>query len=165
MTVRKLADLAEFLPPQRRLLGLDLGERTIGLALSDTLRMVASPLETLDRGKFTADATRLLDICAKYEIAALIIGLPVNMDGTEGPRCQSARAFARNFEAIFDMEMAFWDERLSTAAVTRTMIDADLSRARQKEVVDKMAASYILQGALDYLANLESRRSDPRDDF
>ena len=165
MTVRKLADLAEFLPPQRRLLGLDLGERTIGLALSDTLRMVASPLETLDRGKFTADATRLLDICAKYEIAALIIGLPVNMDGTEGPRCQSARAFARNFEAIFDMEMAFWDERLSTAAVTRTMLEADMSRARRKEVVDKMAASYILQGALDYLANLESRRSDPRDDF
>tara|TARA_R110000787_G_scaffold36159_3_gene92600 strand:- start:3880 stop:4377 length:498 start_codon:yes stop_codon:yes gene_type:complete len=165
MTVRKLADLAEILPPHRRLLGLDLGERTIGLALSDTMRMVASPLETLDRGKFTADATRLLDICAEHEVAALIIGLPVNMDGTEGPRCQSARAFARNFEAIFDMEMAFWDERLSTAAVTRTMLEADMSRARRKEVVDKMAASYILQGALDYLANLESRRGDPEDDF
>jgi len=153
MTVRKLVDLAEILPPRRPLLGLDLGERTIGLALSDTQRMIATPLETLDRGKFTKDATKLLDICAVHDVAALIIGLPVNMDGTEGPRCQSARAFARNFESVFDMEMAFWDERLSTAAVTRTMLDADLSRARQKEVVDKMAASYILQGALDFMAN------------
>lgn len=164
MTVRKLADLAEILPPRRRLLGLDLGERTIGLALSDTLRMIATPLETLDRGKFTNDATKLLDICAEHEIAALIIGLPVNMDGTEGPRCQSARAFARNFEAIFDMEMAFWDERLSTAAVTRTMLDADLSRARQKEVVDKMAASYILQGALDFMANHMTDLDEPSSD-
>lgn len=154
MTVRNLAELAEHLPPGRRLLGLDLGERTIGLALSDSLRMVASPMETLDRGRFTDDATKLLDICAEQEVAALIIGLPVNMDGTEGPRCQSARAFARNLEAIYDIEMAFWDERLSTMAVTRTMLDADLSRARQKKVVDKMAAAYILQGALDYIANL-----------
>lgn len=164
MTVRKLADLAEILPPHRPLLGLDLGERTIGLALSDTRRMIATPLETLDRGKFTADATRLLDICAEHGVAALIIGLPVNMDGTEGPRCQSARAFARNFESIFDMDMAFWDERLSTAAVTRTMLDADLSRARQKEVVDKMAASYILQGAMDFMANHMANLDTPDDD-
>ncbi len=160
MTVRKLADLARILPPGRRLLSLDLGERTIGLALSDVLRIVASPLTTLARGKFSDDATKLLDICAEHDIAALIIGLPVNMDGTEGPRCQSVRAFARNFEAVFDMEIAFWDERLSTVAVTRTMIEADLSRARQKEVVDKMAAAYILQGALDYMANLPSDDGD-----
>jgi putative holliday junction resolvase len=163
MTVRKLADLARILPPGRRLLSLDLGERTIGIALSDVLRIVASPLKTLARGKFSDDAAKLLDICAEHDIAALIIGLPVNMDGTEGPRCQSVRAFARNFEAVFDMEIAFWDERLSTVAVTRTMIEADLSRARQKEVVDKMAAAYILQGALDYMGNLSTE--DPEDGF
>jgi len=167
MTVRKLADLTEILRPRRRLLGLDLGERTIGLALSDMLRFVASPLKTLERGKFSNDATKILDICAEQDVAALIIGLPINMDGTEGPRCQSVRAFARNFEAVFDMEIAFWDERLSTVAVTRTMIEADLSRARQKEVVDKMAAAYILQGALDFMANLDDGNSggDDRDDW
>ena len=165
MTVRKLADLAEILPPGRRLLGLDLGERTIGLALSDMLRFVASPLKTLERGKFSNDATKILDICAEQDVAALIIGLPINMDGTEGPRCQSVRAFARNFEAEFDMETAFWAEQLTTAAVTRTMIEADLSRARQKEVVDKMAAAYILQGALDFMSNLKSEGSDDGDAF
>ena len=154
MTVRKLADLAEILPPHRRLLGLDLGERTIGLALSDTMRMVASPLETLDRGKFTADATRLLDICAEHEVAALIIGLPVNMDGSEGPAAQSARAFARNLEKLPPIPLTFWDERMSTAAVTRTLLEADASRARRAQVVDKMAAAYILQGALERLRRL-----------
>ncbi len=160
MTVRKLPDLALILPPNRRLLGLDLGSRTIGLALSDVMRIVATPLETLSRGKFGDDSMKLLDICAEHDVAGLIIGLPVNMDGTEGPRCQSARAFASNFEAVFDIDIAFWDERLSTVAVTRTMLEADLSRARQKEVVDKMAASYILQGALDYLANQRANLSD-----
>jgi len=152
--IRELAPgEASALPPRTCLLGLDLGEKTIGMAISDDSRMIASPLDTIRRTKFTKDAEALLAVFPDYNVGGIILGLPVNMDGTEGPRCQSARAFARNFESVFDMEMAFWDERLSTAAVTRTMLDADLSRARQKEVVDKMAASYILQGALDFMAN------------
>ena len=133
MTVRKLIDFTELLPPNRRLLGLDIGEKTVGLALSDISRTVATPMETLVLKKFSKTAVQLLDICVEHEIAALIIGLPVNMDGTEGPRCQSVRQFARNLEAHFDMEMAFWDERLSTVAVTKTMIEADMSRAKRAE--------------------------------
>ncbi|MBK18036.1 MAG: Holliday junction resolvase RuvX [Rhodospirillaceae bacterium] len=153
MTVRKLIDFTNLLPPNRRLLGLDVGEKTVGLALSDLSRTVATPMETLILKKFSNTATELLDICVEHEVAALIIGLPVNMDGTEGPRCQSVRQFGRNLEAHFDMEMAFWDERLSTVAVTKTMLEADMSRAKRAENVDKMAAAYILQGALDFLAN------------
>ena len=164
MTVRKLIVFTELLPPNRRLLGLDIGEKTDGLALSDISRTVATPMETLVLKKFSKTAVQLLDICVEHEVAGLVIGLPVNMDGTEGPRCQSVRQFARNLEAHFDMEMAFWDERLSTVAVTKTMIEADMSRAKRAENVDKMAAGYILQGALDFLANHATNSDDPAPD-
>jgi putative holliday junction resolvase len=164
MTVRKLINFTELLPPNRRLLGLDIGEKTVGLALSDISRTVATPMETLVLKKFSKTAVQLLDICVEHEVAGLVIGLPVNMDGTEGPRCQSVRQFARNLEAHFDMEMAFWDERLSTVAVTKTMIEADMSRAKRAENVDKMAAGYILQGALDFLANHATNSDDPAPD-
>jgi putative Holliday junction resolvase len=133
------------------MLGFDLGEKTIGLALSDTLLTVATPLETLKRGKFSADAPAIEAIIAKQGVGGLVIGLPLNMDGTEGPSAQSARAFGRNFAARSALPILFWDERLSTAAVTRTLIDADASRKRRSEVIDKMAAAYILQGVLDRL--------------
>ena len=134
-----------------RLLGLDLGEKTIGIALSDTLLTVATPMETLKRGKFTADASKIDAIIEKQNVGGIVIGLPLNMDGSDGPSAQSARAFARNFAARSPMPLLLWDERLSTAAVTRTLIDADASRRRRAEVVDKMAAAYILQGVLDRL--------------
>ncbi|MGZ6009105.1 MAG: Holliday junction resolvase RuvX [Rhizomicrobium sp.] len=137
--------------PNMRLLGLDLGEKTIGLALSDTLLTIATPMETLKRGKFAIDAAKIDDIIAKQNVGGLVVGLPLNMDGTDGPSAQSARAFARNFAARSPLPILMWDERLSTAAVTRTLIDADASRKRRAEVVDKMAAGYILQGALDRL--------------
>jgi putative Holliday junction resolvase len=134
-----------------RLLGLDLGEKTIGIALSDTLLTVATPLETRKRGKFTEDAAALAATMAKHGVGGLVVGLPLNMDGGDGPSAQSARAFARNFATKSELPILLWDERLSTAAVTRTLIDADASRRRRAEVVDKMAAAYILQGALDAL--------------
>jgi putative holliday junction resolvase len=151
MAVRKLADLPARLAPESRLLGLDLGTKTIGLALSDVRRTIATPMETITRSRFTRDAERLAAIVAEHGVGGLVIGLPVNMDGTEGPRCQSVRQFAANVLERMEMEIAFWDERLSTAAVTRAMIEADLSRARRRQAVDKMAAAYILQGALDFL--------------
>ena len=154
MTVVPLAELAERLPRGTRLLGLDLGEKTIGLAISDRGLGVASPLETLRRAKFTQDAAALAKICAERGVGGLVLGLPVNMDGSEGPRCQSTRQFARNLEqlASFELAVAFWDERLSTAAVERLLVEeADMSRRRRAQVVDKMAAAYILQGALDAL--------------
>ena len=135
-------------------MGLDLGEKTIGLALSDTLLSVATPLETLRRGKFSANADELLALVKAHGVGGLVVGLPLNMDGSEGPSAQSARAFARNFAKLHDMPIVFWDERLSTAAVTRTLIEADSSRRRRAEVVDKMAAAYILQGALDRLRHM-----------
>lgn len=137
--------------PNMRLLGLDLGEKTIGLALSDTLLTIATPMETLKRGKFAIDAAKIDDIIAKQNVGGLVVGLPLNMDGTDGPSAQSARAFARNFAVRSPLPILMWDERLSTAAVTRALIDADASRKRRAEVVDKMAAGYILQGALDRL--------------
>jgi len=144
------------LPAGARLLGLDLGEKTIGLALSDTLLTVATPMETLKRGKFSADALKIDAILAAQNVGGLIVGLPLNMDGSEGPSAQSARAFARNFAARSVLPIVLVDERLSTAAVTRTLIDADASRKRRAEVVDKMAAAYILQGALDRLRNMRA---------
>lgn len=147
-------DALAALPATGRLMALDLGTKTIGVALSDTRQQVATPLETLSRKKFTADADRLETLIAENGVVGLIVGLPLNMDGSEGPRAQSARAFVRNFAARSDAPTAFWDERLSTSAVTRTMIEADLSRARRAEVVDKLAASYILQGALDRLREM-----------
>jgi len=154
MTVVALDELQVLLKPGERLLGLDLGEKTIGLALSDTRLTVATPWKTLKRGKFQVDAQSLAAAIAEHGIGGLIIGLPLNMDGSEGPSAQSARAFARNFAAISDCPLALVDERLSTAAVTRTLLEADASRRRRSAAVDKMAAAYILQGALDRLRNM-----------
>lgn len=146
-----LLDLPPRLAPGSRLLGLDLGTKTIGLALSDVGRSIATPLETLKRVKFGKDAEALLAVAKKQGVGGLILGLPLNMDGSEGPRAQATRAFVRNLVPLTDLPIAYWDERLSTAAVTRTLLEADASRARRAEVVDKMAAAYILQGALDRL--------------
>ena|SRR5579883_169994 len=156
MSVIALEALAAVMRPGQRLLGLDLGEKTIGLALSDTLLTVATPLKTLKRGKFKTDAAEILSLVSDHGIGALVVGLPLNMDGSEGPSAQSARAFARNFAGISDCPVVLIDERLSTAAVTRTLIDADASRRRRSEVVDKMAAAYILQGALDRLRSMRA---------
>ncbi|MEJ0097384.1 MAG: Holliday junction resolvase RuvX [Bauldia sp.] len=146
--------LAALLPPKAALMGLDLGTKTIGLALSDIGRQIATPLRTIARTKFTADARALIAEAATHQVAALVLGLPLNMDGSEGPRVQATRAFARSLAALTPLPILFWDERLSTAAVTRTLITADASRKRRDEVVDKMAAAYILQGVLDRLAKL-----------
>jgi putative holliday junction resolvase len=154
MAIVDLSALKAGISAGARLLGLDLGEKTIGLALSDTLLTVATPMETLQRGKFGADAAKLEAIVAAQGVGGLVIGLPLNMDGSEGPSAQSARAFARNFSARSALPVVLIDERLSTAAVTRTLIDADASRRRRAAVVDKMAAAYILQGALDRLRHL-----------
>ena len=154
MGVVAIEELGESLAPGKRLLGLDLGAKTIGLALADGSLIVASPHATIRRTKFTADAEELRRLVEQHGVGGLVIGLPVNMDGSEGPSCQSVRQFAANLLERFDIPIAFWDERLSTAAVTRTLIEADVSRRRRAEVVDKMAAAYILQGALDRLAAL-----------
>ncbi len=157
MTVVPLAELKWRLPAGGRLLGLDLGAKTIGLAISDRGLTIGSPLETLRRAKFTQDAAALAKICAERGVGGLVLGLPVNMDGSEGPRCQSVRQFARNLEGVAGLELpvGFWDERLSTAAVERLLVEeADMSRRRRAQVVDKMAAAYILQGALDSLRQL-----------
>lgn len=139
------------LPPSGKLLGLDLGTKTIGIAVSDALRMTATPLETIKRTKFGKDANEIDRLIADNNPVGIVLGLPLNMDGSEGPRAQSTRAFARNLSARISIPITFWDERLSTSAVTRTLIEADVSRAKRAKVVDKLAASFILQGALDRL--------------
>ena len=149
MAVTEIAALQ--LAPGQRLLGLDLGEKTIGVALSDRLLTVATPMQTLKRGKFAADAARLDIIISEQGVGGLVVGLPLNMDGTDGPSAQSARAFGRNWVNHSPLPLVFQDERLSTSAVTRTLVEADTSRKRRAEVVDKMAAAYILQIALDRL--------------
>ncbi len=154
MAIRNPTELKELAATGRRLMGLDLGSKTIGLALSDTRLTIASPLETIPRSKFTVDAARLRDLVARHGVGGLVIGLPVAMDGSEGPRCQSVRQFAASLLETDDIAIAFWDERLSTAAVTRGMIDADLTRKRRAAIVDRAAAAYILQGFLDYLGRL-----------
>ncbi|MEO5336706.1 MAG: Holliday junction resolvase RuvX [Magnetospirillum sp. WYHS-4] len=152
MPVVDLKEMGGLLPPERRLMGLDVGSKTVGLALSDVRRMIASPLKTLMRTKFTRDAQDLAKLIAEFEVGGLVLGLPVGMDGLEGPRCQSVRQFAANLMETVDLPVAFFDERLSTAAVERILIgEADLSRKRRKEVVDRAAAAYILQGALDLM--------------
>lgn len=148
----EINQLKSTLKKGQRLLGLDLGSKTIGIALSDVLRTVATPMETIRRTKFTKDAERLLTIIAEQNVGGLVLGLPKNMDGSEGPRCQSTRQFAKNMTEKTDVAICFWDERLSTIAVTRTLLEADTSRKRRDELVDKMAASYILQGVLDNLS-------------
>lgn len=150
MPVLDLLALPAACPPGTAWLGLDLGEKTIGVAVSDTTRLIASPLELIRKSKFTAEAERLFKLMDARQVSALIIGLPTNMDGTEGPRAQSCRAFARNLDRIRPVNVAFWDERLSTSAVERFLIeDLDLNRKRRAEVVDRTAAAWILQGALD----------------
>ena len=145
------------LAPRARLLGFDLGTKTIGLAVSDSMLMVSSPLETLRRSKFTTDAETLLALIAEKEVGGLVLGLPRNMDGSEGPRAQSTRAFANNMAGKTDLPVTFWDERLTTAEAERVLIDeADMNRKRRGEVIDKMAAQFILQGALDFLGNMGS---------
>ncbi len=154
MPIVSLTDLTARLAAGQRLLGLDLGAKTIGLAISDSAYRVASPLETLRRSKFTQDAEALARLCAERKVGGLIVGLPMNMDGSEGPRCDSTRQFVANLFEIagLDLPVAFWDERLSSAAVERFLIEqADMSRKRRAKVIDKMAAAYILQGALDAL--------------
>ena len=152
VTVLTLEDLAASTPPGTPWLGLDLGEKTIGVAVSDTIRMIASPLSLVRKTKFTNDAQAVLKLMAGRKASGLVIGLPLNMDGTEGPRAQSCRAFARNLQRIRAVPCAFWDERLSTSAVERFLIgELDLTRKRRANVVDRTAAAWILQGALDRL--------------
>ena len=149
-----IESLPKLLTREARLLGLDVGTKTVGLALSDVSRSIATPYDTIRRGKFTEDAKTIAAILEQQGVGALVIGLPINFDGSEGPRAQSTRAFARNLAVHVAVPMIFWDERLSTAAVERHLIEADVSRKRRAELVDRMAAAYILQGALDRLRRL-----------
>lgn len=153
-----VALLAAALAGEARVMGLDVGAKTIGLALSDVGRSVASPLTTIARGRFRDDAAALRRLVETHGVGAFVVGLPVNMDGSEGPRCQSVRQFAANLLAVVPLPLAFWDERLSTAAVERMLIAADVSRKRRAELDDKLAAAWILQGALDAMA----RAREPR---
>ncbi|GGX48526.1 putative pre-16S rRNA nuclease [Tateyamaria omphalii] len=143
------------LPPMQALMGLDLGDKTIGVAVSDTFWSVATPLETVRRKKFGVDAERLRALIGERNVGGLVLGLPRNMDGSEGPRCQSTRAFARNFEKLWDGPITFWDERLSTVAAEKALLEADTTRKRRAEVIDHVAAGYILQGLLDRLAAMK----------
>ena len=159
MPVLSLADAVAVLPPRGVLIGLDLGSKTIGIAASDPDRRVAAPVETISRQRFSLDAQRILDLAAERRAAGLVLGLPINMDGSEGPRAQATRAFARNLARLTALPIALWDERLSTAAVERALIAADASRAKRRTVIDQHAAAYILQGALDRLSR--QRPSEP----
>jgi putative pre-16S rRNA nuclease len=152
MPVLSLADAAAVLPPRGILMGLDLGTKTIGVAACDPDRRVAAPVETIARKRFNLDAARILELTAERRATGLVLGLPINMDGSEGPRAQSTRAFARNLARLTELPIALWDERLSTAAVERALIAADASRAKRRSVIDAHAAAYILQGALDRLS-------------
>lgn len=154
MATIALNELKTSLAPNARLLGLDLGDKTIGLALSDSRATIASPLETIRRSKFQADAARLLALIDEHDVGGLILGLPLNMNGSEGPRVQSTRAFAGNLAKRTPCPIVFWDERLTTVAAERVLLAADTSRARRKLLIDKLAATYMLQGALDRLAGL-----------
>jgi putative Holliday junction resolvase len=146
-----LLDFLTLLKPGQRLFGLDTGTKTIGIAVSDVMRSIATPLHTIQRVKFKKDAQELLRLAAEHEAGGIVIGLPVNFDGSEGPRAQSTRAFARNLAPLTPLPLAFWDERFSTAASERALLEAGASRKRRAEVIDKMAAAFILQGALDRL--------------
>jgi putative holliday junction resolvase len=155
-----VGELASRLPVRARLIGVDLGAKTIGLAISDVERRLASPLKTLKRGGFPQDAAALIAIFAEFEVGGVILGLPLDLDGRSGPRAQSTRAFARNLSALTELPIAYWDERFSTAVVARALIANDVSRARRVRVIDKMAAAYILQGALDRLSDLAGSKSN-----
>jgi putative Holliday junction resolvase len=153
MPVFTLVDAAPLLPVRGALIGLDLGTKTVGVAVSDPDRRLATPVETVARKRFTLDAARLIELAVERRVVGFVLGLPINMDGTEGARAQSTRAFARNFANLTQLPIALWDERLSTAAVERELIAADVSRAKRKAVIDQHAATFILQGALDRLRN------------
>jgi putative Holliday junction resolvase len=158
MPVLPLADAAALLPERGALIGLDLGSKTIGIATSDPDRRIAAPVETIARKRFALDAGRILELAAERRATGFVLGLPINMDGSEGPRAQSTRAFARNLARLTELPIALWDERLSTAAVERALIVADASRAARKSVIDQHAAAYILQGALDRLSHARSAK-------
>ncbi len=153
-----IAAFAAALAPMRPVIGLDPGEKTVGVAASDALLASAGAVETIRRTRFAADAARILAIAEGRGAAGIVLGLPRNMDGSEGPRCQSVRAFARNLARLTDLPIGFWDERLSTVAAERALLEADLTRKRRKEVIDAVAAAYILQGALDRLRNLRTEQ-------
>jgi putative Holliday junction resolvase len=160
----ELIAFIDALRPRARLIGIDLGTKTIGLALSDVERRIATPLETVKRVKFTPDAQQIKTLAERHEVGGLVFGLPLNMDGTEGPRSQATRAFARNLKPILPLPILFWDERMSTMVVTRTLLDADTSRAKRADVVDKMAAAYILQGALDRYERIAADAAEAEDE-
>lgn len=154
MIFEDISEFAAALPPMTGVIGLDLGDKTIGIAVSDSLRNVATPLETLRRKKFGIDAAHLLEIIKGRGLGGILLGLPLNMDGSEGPRCQSTRAFARNLSRLTELPIGFWDERLSTVAAERALLENDTSRARRADLIDNVAAGYILQGALDRMGHL-----------
>jgi putative pre-16S rRNA nuclease len=155
MPVCNPTDLKSLIKRGERLIGLDVGTKTIGMALSDTTLMVATPLDTIRRTRFRDDARRLIAEIARHGVGGIVVGLPIRLDGGEGPRTQGVRQFARNLLEHTDLPLAFWDERLSTAAVEREMIAADLTRKRRAEIIDKVAAAYILQGLLDRISHSE----------
>ncbi len=152
MTFDEITNFATYLPEVGGLMGLDLGTKTIGISVSDRSRSVATPLKTIKRQKFSIDAARLLAICKERDLEGFVVGLPRNMDGTEGARAQSTRAFARNLAKETELPITFWDERLSTVAAEKALLEADITRKRRAEVIDHVAASYILQGSLDRLS-------------
>ena len=154
MIIEDIAEFGAALPKMQAIVGLDLGEKSIGVAVSDGLLSIATPLQTIRRKKFGQDAAHLLEIIADRQIGGIILGLPYNMDGTEGARCQSTRAFARNLSRLTELAISYWDERLSTVAAERALLEADTSRKRRAEVIDHVAAGYILQGVLDRLAHI-----------
>ena len=164
MILTEITDFLSALPPNRAICGLDLGDKTIGIAVSDLRRSVSTPIHTVRRTKFIQDAAELLAVLSERNIAGIILGLPLNMDGSEGPRVQSTRAFARNLIKLTDLPITFWDERLSTVAAERALIEGDTSRKRRREVIDQVAAGYILQGALDRLGYMARTPAPPLDE-
>ncbi|MBA3909955.1 MAG: Holliday junction resolvase RuvX [Rhodobacter sp.] len=159
MILTTIEEFAAALPPNRAIAGLDLGDKTIGVAVSDLRRIVATPVEVIRREKFTLDAARLLELLTARGVSGILLGLPLNMDGSSGPRVQATQAFARNLEKLTALPIGFWDERLSTVAAERALLEADTSRKRRKEVIDQVAAGYILQGALDRMAHMGRERN------
>lgn len=161
MPIVAATEMKQLVAPGQRLMALDVGTKTVGLALSDTRLVIATPLETLRRTKFSSDADRLAAHGRTHAVGGLVLGLPISMDGSEGPRCQSVRQFARNLEPFLPLPMTFWDERLSTAAVERDLIAHDMTRKRRAQIVDRVAAAYILQGFLDWLGRQDSTTDRP----
>ena len=156
MIYENILDFAGSISKDKALIGLDLGSKTIGVAISDNLKTVATPLKTIKRTKFSEEVTTLFKLISERDLSGIILGLPKNMDGSEGARCQSTRAFARNINNFQDFPITFWDERLSTVAAEKALLEADITRKRRSEVIDHVAASYILQGALDRMSHNKS---------